>query len=88
MILITGGSGYLGNELVQRLYMRNKIRVIARDEGKLGEWGINIAEQLPVRLTNVFGLDDFLPIDYIDTIQLTTAIELTTLNPEIKRTDF
>lgn len=37
MILITGGSGYLGNELVQRLYMRNKIRVIARDEGKLLE---------------------------------------------------
>jgi len=57
------------------------------NKGKLGEWGINIADQLPVSLTIVFGLDDFLPIDYIDPLQLKLAVELTTLNPEIKRTE-
>jgi UDP-N-acetylglucosamine 4,6-dehydratase/5-epimerase len=34
-VLITGGSGFLGEQLVNRLYMRVKITVLARDEGKL-----------------------------------------------------
>ena len=34
-ILITGGSGFLGNKLVEKLYPDNKIRVVARNEGKL-----------------------------------------------------
>lgn len=36
-ILITGGTGFLGNKLVDRLYDKNNIRVIARNEGKLIE---------------------------------------------------
>ena len=34
-ILITGGSGFLGDKLIERLYPDNNIRVIARNEGNL-----------------------------------------------------
>jgi len=36
MILVSGGSGYLGEELIGRLYPK-PIRVVARNEGKLVE---------------------------------------------------
>ena len=34
-ILITGATGYLGQRLVERLYLDNDIRVVSRNEGKL-----------------------------------------------------
>jgi len=33
--LITGGTGFLGTKLIERLYKQNEIRVVARNEGKL-----------------------------------------------------
>jgi len=42
-ILITGGSGFLGANLVDRLYSYNTIRVVARNEGKL----IQLQEKYP-----------------------------------------
>lgn len=33
--LITGGTGFLGVKLIERLYKQNNIRVVARNEGKL-----------------------------------------------------
>ena len=34
-ILITGGTGFLGQRLIERLYFDNDLRVVARNEGKL-----------------------------------------------------
>ena len=42
-ILITGGTGFLGTTLVERLYQYNHIRVVARNEGKL----IQLKEKYP-----------------------------------------
>ena len=36
-ILITGGTGFLGRELIKRLYKDSEITVVARNEGKLIE---------------------------------------------------
>jgi len=37
MILITGATGFLGSELIKRLYGTEDIRVVSRNEGKLLE---------------------------------------------------
>lgn len=42
MILITGGSGFLGEALIQRLYPK-KIRIVSRNEGQL----IKIKQKFP-----------------------------------------
>jgi len=42
-ITITGGSGFLGQELIKRLYPDNEITVVARNEGNL----IKLKEQFP-----------------------------------------
>lgn len=43
MILITGATGFLGNELIKRLYGKDAIRVVSRNEGKL----IELKQQYP-----------------------------------------
>lgn len=56
--------------------------------GSVSRWGKSIADVLPVSTHPiVFGLDDFLPIDHLDRDELFTAIHLTTLNPQVKRTE-
>lgn len=42
-ILITGGTGFLGVNLVERLYKDNHLRIVARNEGKL----IQLKEKYP-----------------------------------------
>jgi hypothetical protein len=55
---------------------------------KLGQWGKEISSNLPPSaLPIVFGLDDFLPIDYLDTPALNRAIHLATMNDDIKRVE-
>jgi UDP-N-acetylglucosamine 4,6-dehydratase/UDP-glucose 4-epimerase len=48
MILITGGTGFLGEELIQRLFDMDitNIRVVARNEGKL----IELREKFPIEI--------------------------------------
>ena len=43
MILITGATGFLGKELIKRLYGNDAIRVVSRNEGKL----IELKQQYP-----------------------------------------
>jgi hypothetical protein len=55
--------------------------------GKITDWGKSIAAQLPVAPLVVFGLDDFLPIDYLAHGHFNFAAHLTKLNPQVKRVE-